>query len=496
MVLAGCGHATDSKPSHANAVTVLLPTEVQEIDPRFAADAYSLKVSRLLFASLMSIDPHSLLVVPDLAEDLQVLDPVTYRVRLRPGLRFSDGSILNAHDVKAMYQSVVDKRLATRYAQTYRRIRQITVTDDRTIVFELSEPHATFVTDLELPILPRRYRHQRVPAAPSGHVVSSGPYRVCGSQGESRLLCANRHWYKGKATSPVLRLMVVRDDNTRAMRLLAGAADLALNSVPPLLVPLFEGDKRFSIQSIKGVGTTYMGVRTDATGLRDRRVRQALAYAIDRKALIKAKFGQRAVAARGFVPEGHWAYDTDLPEYTCQPQRARELLAEARRDGVVPGKLRLRTSADRLRLSIGRAIATMLRSVGFVVDVWPSETATLFDDLRDGRYELAILALPEVFEPHVLSWFFGSEHVPSKTAVGANRWRYRNPELDSLFVQGIQHTALAERRPIYQQVQAVLARDLPAIPLWHEHNVAVVRAARLPHYRVPRDGRFGTLALR
>ncbi len=492
--MGGCDGPTPGPRNHAKGITVLVPSEIQDIDPRFAADAYSLKVSRLLFSSLLSIDPHTLAIVPDLAEEVTVLGAQTYRVRLRKGLRFSDGSLLTSQDVIATYHSVTDPELKSRYAQTYRRIRAVTALDLYTVVFELTETHATFITDLELPILSRHYRHKRITMDMAAQILSSGAYTLCAKQQNVLSLCRNPHWHKGKARAAHVRLMVVRDDNTRAMRLLAGAADLALNAVPPLLVPLFERDSQFKVMSSPGVGTTYMGVRTDQAMLSDPRIRQAIAYAIDRVSLIRAKFGGRASIARGFIPEGHWAYDKALPLYAYQPERARMLIDYARRDGVEFRRLRLRTSADRLRLSIGRAIAAMLHDVGIDVDVWPSETATLLDDLREGRYDLAILALPEVYEPHVLSWFFGSDHIPSKTTVGANRWRYRNPRLDGLFAEGVRHTDLEERRAVYDQVQQILAKNLPAIPLWHEDNVAVVRTRSLPYYRVPRDGRFGTLA--
>ncbi|MCB9708794.1 MAG: ABC transporter substrate-binding protein [Myxococcales bacterium] len=492
--LLGCHTSPLVAAPAKEAVTVLLPTEIQEIDPRFVGDAYSLKVSRLLFTSLIQIDPFSLEALPELAEEVTTLDARRYRVRLRTGLRFSDGSPLDANDVMATFESAMDPELASRYRETYGRIQSMTAPDLQTVVFTLRESHATFLTDLELPILPRRYRHSRV-IERRGHVVGSGAYRLCGQHSRTLTLCANPYWHRGRAQVARVRLMIVRDDNTRAMRLLAGAADLALNTIPPLLIPLFERDARFDVVSQKGVATTYIGVRTDSDSLRDRRVREAIAYAIDRQALIDAKFGGRATLADGFIPEGHWAYDATLPSYPYRPERARALIAEARRNGVNVGRIRLRTSADRMRLGIGRAVAAMLHQVGIEVDVWPSETATLLEDLRHGRFELAILALPEVFEPHVLSWFFASAHIPTETQVGANRWRYKNSALDRLFEQGVKQGDITKRRPIYQEVQRLLARDLPAIALWHEDNIAVVRTGQLSRYRVPRDGRLGTLAL-
>jgi peptide/nickel transport system substrate-binding protein len=153
----------------------------------------------------------------------------------------------------------------------------------------------------------------------------------------------------------------------------------------------------------------------------------------------------------------------------------------------------LRTSTDRLRLSITRAIAAMLRDVGIEADVRPSETATLIADLDRGRFEATFLAIPEVFEPHVLSWFFGGDRIPGGGREGANRWRIRNAALDAAFERGRESTDRSVRVAAYRDVQRILATELPAVPLWHEDVVAVV-GPRARAYDVPRDGRFGTLA--
>ena len=134
----------------------------------------------------------------------------------------------------------------------------------------------------------------------------------------------------------------------------------------------------------------------------------------------------------------------------------------------------------------------MLRDVGIDVDVRPSEAATLIADLNKGRFELTLLQVPEVFEPHVLSWFFDSSRIPGPNSEGANRWRYTNPELDELFERGRTRIDRDERLAAYKQVQEILARDIPVLPLWQPDTVAVIR--RGTDFDVPRDGRFGTLA--
>ena len=113
--------------------------------------------------------------------------------------------------------------------------------------------------------------------------------------------------------------------------------------------------------------------------------------------------------------------------------------------------------------------------------------------------ELRVLALdevdtqvPEVIEPHVLSWFFDSSRIPGPKSEGANRWRYQNKELDRLFEVGRTQVDRKQLRAAYERVQSILARDIPVLPLWQPDTVAVIR--RGSSFDVPRDGRFGTLA--
>lgn len=495
LLAAGCGDVHGARPGD-DALVVLLPRDAQELDPRFTTDAYGLKVSRLLFASLVTIDPHTLEPVNDLARDVELLSPASYRVRLRPGLRFSDGSALDAEDVVATFQSVTDPALGSRYAATYRRIRSVRAVDALTVDFVLEAPHATFLTDLELPVVRAEDAlvHMGTGAGPAP--IGAGPYRLAEREPGRIELVENPYWHRGHPRRPRLTLLVIRDDNTRALRLLAGAGDVAINAIPPLLVPLFQDRPGFRVLTAPGVGTSYIGVNLEAPALGDRRVRQALAHAIDRRSLVDAKLGGRARLARSWIVPGHWAYSEDVPDYSYDPARARALLDAAgfpeREDGSRLS-LSLRCGSDRSRQSMARAVAAMLRAVGVEVDVRPSEVATLIADLNRGRFELTMLQVPEVVEPHVLSWFFSESRIPGPGVEGANRWRLRSPALEEALERGRSQPERSARVAAYVDAQVVLARELPVIPLWHEDVVAVVdeRAGAL---RVGRNARFDVFA--
>jgi peptide/nickel transport system substrate-binding protein len=353
----------------------------------------------------------------------------------------------------------------------------------------LREPHATLMTDLELPVLRaedafRPRSHDRLP-------VASGRY-VLGARGQGGLTLVPNKLHHAPPKRPyALRFVVVRDDNVRALRMLAGAGDLAQSVLPPLLLPLFSERSGLRVQSTRGAGTTYLGINLTHPVLRDVRVRRALAHAIDRASVVRHKLAGRATLASSWLPEAHWASAADTPRYDYDPERARALLRER---GAEPIRLTLRTSSDRNVISTARAIASMVSEVGIEVSVRPSENATLLSDLARGRFELTLMQVPEVFEPNVLSWFFASDRIPEPgVREGGNRFRMRNAELDRVLEDGRREHDLELRRTAYRAAQHILARELPMIPLWHEDVVAVV-SSRLAGYEVPRDARFGTLA--
>jgi peptide/nickel transport system substrate-binding protein len=489
----GCSRSVEHD---SDALVVMLPRDAEQLDPRFVGDPYGLRVSRLIFGSLVTIDPRTLEVIPDLAESVTASGPTEFEVRLREGLRFSDGSALDAEDVVATFEGIVDPKLRSRYAHTYRRIAEMRVSDPRTILFVLREPHATFLTDLELPIVRSEDAFRRIATPDDPFPIGAGPYRLVKREPGILELRANPHWHRGTPKYPSLRLVVIRDDNTRALRMLAGQGDLAIASIPPLLLPMFEDDERFETRGAPGISTMYLGFQTQSPKLDDVRVRRAIGHAIDRELLVRAKYDGLARVTNSWIPRGHWAEVDALPESSFDPDQARALL-DASGFPDPPGseprmRLVLRTTSDRFRQSVARAIAAMLRDVGIEIDVRPSEAATLISDLNRGRFEITLLQVPEVIEPHVLSWFFESSRIPGPQSEGANRWRYQSEELDRLFELGRTEVDREQRQIAYEQVQRILARDIPVLPLWQPDTVAVVR--RGSSFDVPRDGRFGTLA--
>jgi peptide/nickel transport system substrate-binding protein len=233
----------------------------------------------------------------------------------------------------------------------------------------------------------------------------------------------------------------------------------------------------------EGVDYQYMGLNLQDPVLKDVRVRQALAYAIDTSAIIEYLRRGLARPATGLLPDLSWAIAPDVRPHPYDPARARTLLDEAGYpdpDGAGPKprlRLTLKTSSavefNRLQASV---IQQNLRDVGIDLDVRTYEFATLFSDVLNGNFQLYTLqwTAGSLADPDILRRVFHSKQVPP---VGFNRGHYSNARVDALLDEAAASGDETRRLELFQQVQRLIAADLPYISLWNKTNFAVAQAS-------------------
>jgi peptide/nickel transport system substrate-binding protein len=487
VAVAGCQRGPRTAPGE---IVVLIEDPPQSLDPRFVGRAYDVKIGRLITGSLVSVDNPRLEPRPELAERIERRGDLTYEITLRVGLRFSDGTPVTAEDIAYTLTTIADPAFGSTLRAMTDRIARTEVLSARTVRITLTEPHAPFITDLDLGVVPRHLTRHHGGRFPGDLVVGAGPFRLAHRDATRIVLEPNPHYVFGP---PKVRVVfkVVRDPNSRLLVLVGGSADLTQNTVPPLLIDAVERRPELRVERGRGAVFTYLVCNTSDPALADVRVRRALAHAIDRERLVRSKLHGRAEVATGLLPSWHWAYHGAVPRYGYDPARARALLAEA---GARP-RLVYKTSSDRLRVAIAQVIAHELREVGFEVEVRSYELATVLDDLKKGNFQIATLQLPDVVEPQLLQRLFHSAEVPRPGAADGrlNRSRYADPALDTLLDAGARELDGPRRRAIYATAQERLADALPVVPLWHEDNVVVMRRD-VRGYEMQPNARLGALA--
>ncbi len=484
--LAGaCSRRTRRTPDDVLVVLVEAPATTS--DPRYSLSNYDAKLSGLVAPGLTTVDTASAEPALLLAEKVERVDDVTFDVTLRAGLVFSDGAPVTAGDVAWTFDSALARgSTAPTHKQLAERFTWIEVMDARRARFHLTAPIATFMSDLAFGIVEQKAAGPDG-RFPGGRAIGAGPFVLDELDGRGARLHANPRWSGPPPPVATLELRVVRDQSARILMLVGGSADLVLNGVRLDLVDDLAEQERIHVETGPSVILTYLMMNNTDPVLRDVRVRQAIALALDREAIVSAKLGGHAVVATGLLPPTSWAYATDVVHWKHDPARAKQLLDAAGyrdpdgdgpaprvgRDGQ-PLVLTYKTSSDQYRIAIANVIAGQLEDVGIEVEVTPFEFATFFSQIKQGAYQLASMQTSEITEPDYYFTYFHSSRIPTPSHPDDNnRWRYKNARIDALTELGRRQLDRTDRRRTYAEVQKILATELPIIPLWHEDNVVV-----------------------
>jgi peptide/nickel transport system substrate-binding protein len=445
------------------------------LDPRYATDANSVRISGLIYNSLLRPDA-SARFQPELAESWQMIDPQTYRFHLRKGVRFHDGTNLTAADVKQTYESILDLKQGSPRRAPLTVIQSIEELGPYEILFRLAEPYAPFLEHCTIGIIPARAAGVAMTPG-SALPVGSGPFvleRVY--SGEEVLLRAHADYWEGKPAVPGLRFKTVPDAMVRVLEFKKGTIQFLQNDIEPDMLPWIERKTDGVVQLKQGTTFQYIGINLRHPILGNPRVRQALAHAIDRDSIIRHLLKDQATRATGLLSPLHWAYEDAVPVWSYDPATARSLLDQAGYpdpDGDGPQvrfKLSFKTTNIDLRRRTAEAFKEQLQKVGVELEVRTYEWGTFYGDIKRGNFHLFSLAWVGILDPDIYYNIFHSASVPP---TGDNRGYYSNPAMDALLETGRKTGNVNERKLIYSQVQRLAAEELPYIPLWWIKNVIV-----------------------
>lgn len=465
-LLISCG----GKPS-PDTLAMIIESSPTNLDPRAGIDAFSERIDELIFDDLLQRDEH-FNVKPGLAERWEIPDPTTYVFHLRHGVKFQDGRPLTSRDVKWTFDSVMQGIVHSVKAGTYRLVDHIDAPDEYTVVFHLKQPFAALLWNLSggaMGIVP-----YGVGPEESRHPIGSGPFRfVSAEQDKDVVIERNSDYWGQKARLQRIRFVVVPDDTTRALELRKGSADIALNALALDTVVTLERDPDLKMQRSAGTVLGYIAFNLRDPILRDVRVRQALAYAIDRRPMLQYLWRGFARLADSVLPPESWAYDGDVQHYPYDPQKARQLLDDAGYPAVsgVRFRLSMKTSTEGSTRLLAAVLQQQLHDVGIVLDIRTYEFATFFSDVTHGAFQMYSLRwIGGNEDPDIFEYCFDSAKFPPN---GANRSYYSNPRVDTLIEQGSSKLDRAARKQTYDELQAILAEQLPYINLWYQDNVVV-----------------------
>jgi peptide/nickel transport system substrate-binding protein len=453
-----------------NTLVMIIESSPTNLDPRVGLDAQSERIDNLIFDDLLSRG-YDLNVAPGLAERWEVPDPLTYIFHLRTGVTFHDGRPLTSRDVKWTFDSMLAGKIRSPKTAAYRFVDHLDAPDDHTVVFHMKEPDAALlwnVSDGAMGIVPYGSGDEM-----SRHPIGSGPFQFVSAETDKEVVIArNANYWGERAKLARVRFAVVPDATTDALELRKGSGDVTINALTPDTVLTLERDPSLAVERAPGTEIQYLGFNLRDPILKDVRVRQAIAYAIDRRPMIDYLWRGQAQPARSILPLQSWAYNGNVASYDHDPAKASALL-EAAGYPLVNGvrfHITMKTStAESTRLMVA-VMQQQLREVGIALDIRTFETATFLADVTHGAFQLYGLRWIGGNEDPDIFYVFHSSRFPPN---GTNRGRYSNPRVDALIDRARREVDPSVRRPLYAEVQNILAEELPYIDLWYLDNVLV-----------------------
>ncbi|MCW8907512.1 MAG: ABC transporter substrate-binding protein [Sedimenticola sp.] len=469
--------------------------EPKSLDPHAVTALNDFRILVNLYDGLVRYREGTLEIAPALAERWEISpDGTRYRFFLRQGVRFHDGTPLNAVAVKFNFERMLDE--AHPYHDTgpfplaffFSAVEEVRVIDPLTVEFQLEQPYAPFLSNLAYPtglmVSPAAVRKHG--KAYGRHPAGTGAFRFAEWQANAKVvLLRNPDYWDGAPPLEAVIFRPVSDPNTRMAELLSGGIDLMLEVPPDSLQPLRE-DSAYRVHEQAGPHLWYLILNTREGPFSDSRVRQAANYAINKRGLVENILqGSAEVAAGPIAPAFAWAHNPEVTPYPYDPEQARALLREAGYDGS-PVTLYVTEGGSGMLdpVIMGTAIQADLQAVGMPVKIETYEWNTYLGRVNPGlagKADMAEMAWM-TNDPDTLPFLtLHSQALPSEG--GFNSGYYSNPQLDALLDRARRSTDSGERAELYHQVQALVHQEAPWVFVAHWKQNAVT-AARVQGFRL------------
>jgi peptide/nickel transport system substrate-binding protein len=482
----------DGEPAYGDTLIEASIGDISGLIPNITSDSASHEIGAFIYASLLRTDKQ-LQPEGELAERWEISkDELTITFYMRKGVKWHDGEEVTADDVDFTYRYMIDPKTPTAYAEDFRQIRHAEVVDRYTYRVTYGKPYAPALLSWGMWTLPR---HILEPAWKAGvdlrttrqnrFPIGSGPYRFGEwKTGEKVVLTANPDYFEGRPFINRVVYRIIPDQSTIFLELKAQNIDRA--GLTPIQYrrqteyPAFQ--KAFHRYRYLSNSYAYLGLNLRDSRFQDKRVRHAMAHAIDKQEIIDGVLLGLGQPAVGPYKPGTWWYKDDVKTFPFDPERAQALLAEAgwrgkNSDGILekdgtPFTFTIRTNqGNSVRQQTAEIIQRRLRAVGIDARIHVVEWAAFINTfLRRRDFEAIILGWGLGLDPDQYLIWHSSQTGPEEL----NHISYRNHKVDELLEAGRRTFDQAKRKAIYGELQDVLAEDQPVIFLYVPDALPVV----------------------
>jgi len=488
------GSSTSSgTPKKGGTLIVGMEAEISSFDPAVATGTSTGRPLSNLFDPLTNTFGQQAQVQPDIAESWNVSDDgLTVTVKLRPNVKFHDGTDVNADAVVFTFERMLNTKSPNYFGPyafpsfDYPAYKTSTVADPLTATFELSQPDATFVSSLTW-ITGALVSPTAAKAAGKDFTskpVGTGPFKFDSWEKNVKTTMSrfDGHWRGAPNFDQVIWIPII-EEAARFNQLASGEVDFIV-SLDPQFVPQVKSNPNLQLIQGPSLHTWWATLNVNEPHLKDVRVRQALNYAIDKDGLIQNVLKGTAVASRGWAWPNTWSYEPSTTAYPYDPNKAKQLLAAAGYangfdlDYFVPES----GSGMVAPKEIATAMQADLKKVGVNVNIttmeWISYIAAILnpkglDNINGKQIGMAQLSwMNPVDDPGMYVQYCTAGQGDQ---LGANIGSYNNPQYNDLLAKARQINDQGQRATLYKQAQKLFADDAPWIFMFHSNFVTAAR---------------------
>jgi peptide/nickel transport system substrate-binding protein len=480
------GKRVDLGDQSSGNLIAAIAGEPDQLDPHKTSAYFSFEVLENVFDTLVEPD-ENLEMRPALAESWQVSpDQRTWTFHLRHGVTFHDGSPLVADDVVYSYRRIIDQQLTN--ADKFTAVTGVTATDPATVRITVKQPTPNLLTNLGgfkgMAIVSRKNVESGQIAT---HPVGTGAFEFVGQKsGDSITLKANPTYWGGAPKVSGVTFRFISEPSTALSALQAGEIDWT-DSIPAQRVAQLKNDDSLHLAVTPSNDYWYLALNEARPPWNDVRVRQAIAYAVDRDSIVQATSYGTAVANQLAIPKGNPWY-TPYDTYRRDIDKAKDLLREA---GAAPKNLDMLVTTEYPEtVTAAQIIADNLAPLGITVNIRTVDFATWLDEQNNGHFDMLMMGWLGNIDPDD---FYYAQHHTDGTS---NAQKFSNHEVDKLLDAGRVESNRNARADDYAKAATIIADEVSYLYLY---NPSVIQAwtKRLSGYEARRDGaiRFRTASL-
>lgn len=479
----------DSGPAYGDIIVEGSIGDASNLIPILSSDSTSHGIASIVYNGLVKYDK-DINIVGDLAESWKVSkDGLVITFHLRRGVKWHDGYPFTAQDVLFTYTVTIDPKTPTAYSGDFLKVKKAEVLDDYTFQVTYDKPFAPALMSWGSPILPKHLLEGKdITTSPlARHPIGTGPYIFKEwLPGQKIVLVSNPDYFEGRPYIDGNVMRIIPDTATMFLELRANGID-RMNLTPLQYTRQTENNlfrKNFNKYRYLSFSYTYLGYNLKNPLFTDKRVRQAIAYGINKEEIIQGILLGLGKEATGPYKPGTWVFNPNVKKYPYNPGKARELLAAAGwkdtdGDGILdkdgqPFVFEIITNqGNEIRAKSTEIIQRRLSEIGIKVKIRVLEWAAFVNDfINKRRFDATILGWTIPLDPDIYDVWHSSKTGPQEL----NFITYKNDEVDKLIEKGRGTFDQKERKKYYDRIQEILAEEQPYLFLYVPDALPIIHA--------------------